>query len=238
MLWVSRLFLCSLVCAFLLCLRTTSVDAQEHPFQLTPSVERAFERYMNKGNRGAFALSLDGQHAGFSFCKHSAMCGWGQRNKSERTALQACQRIAGSVPCKIYAWRGRVIWEGEAPKVVHGTSAKHARCDRDKQRSVVSEEQIGWGDLTLSSKLMEAYHNFKGRPGTGYFFLSMSGGAYGYHFCEYESCNFDSCLAKAREACEDHSLVSCFMMADKTGLVWDGAVRGPGGRQLTGAADE
>ena len=232
---VRRLLLSSIAFLVMAFLSPPPLDAQEHPFELEPSVKANFERYMRKGNRGAFALSEDGRASAYSFCSLGAMCAWGQRHKFERLALQTCQRRSGQVPCKIYAWRGNIVWDGEAPRTTRSASAKHSRCDRDEQRSLVSEETVGWGNLTLSSKIFDAYQTFRSREGTGYFYLSMSGRAYGYQFCEYEDCDFGFCRVKAQEGCEKHSLVSCFMLADKTGVVWDGEVRGPGGRSLPGA---
>jgi hypothetical protein len=68
---------------------------------------------MNKVNRGAFAVSTDGNAVGWSFCPQYAGCA--QRTEFERIAIEACRSNSNGVPCKIYAWRGKVVWEGEAP---------------------------------------------------------------------------------------------------------------------------
>ena len=90
------------------------VSSGEQPATpLPPGLQPQFEAYMNKVNRGAFAVSVDGSAAGWSFCPQYAGCG--QRNEFERVALEGCRSISNGVPCKIYAWRGKVVWKGEAP---------------------------------------------------------------------------------------------------------------------------
>lgn len=237
MTWPRALFLASLASVLCLTAAAPRLSAQEHPFQLSPRVLQAFERYMNKVNRGAFALSIDGRSHGYSFCISSAMCASGQRLKFERAALQSCQKRPSDVPCKIYAWRGNIVWQGDAPPPITGMKAD-GTCDGELQREEAAQGRFGWGSLDLTKKIFEAYEAFKDREGTGYFFVSQSSSAYGYHLCEYSGCDFDACQAKAQQVCQKYTNATCFLMADKKGLLWDGAVRGPQGVSLLGTASE
>lgn len=206
----------------------TPLAAQEQTRELSPRLQTFFEKYMRKGNRAAFALSIDGKAAGFSYCPQHAMCGFAQRRKLERTALNSCRSASDGVACKIYAWRGNIVWEGPLPG-----GKKH--CTASGQRDALSDADQGRGDVTLSADVVKAYERFKAQDGTGYFAMPPTGASYYYQICEFTDCDFETCLERARRKCRGYAGSACQIMADKIGVVWRGELRGPDGTALPGS---
>ncbi len=200
--------------------------------KLYPKIQTTYERYLRKVHRGAFALSTDGRSAGFSYCTKTGMCGGAARHGHERSALEACRAGAGDVPCKIFAWRGRIVWEGPVP------GPGKPSCKPSGQRDALSEAHQGRGNVTLSPDVVNAYERFKAQDGTGYFAMPPSGASYYYQICEFTDCDFALCLERARRKCRGYAGSACHIMADKIGVVWRGELRGPDGTALPGSPSE
>jgi hypothetical protein len=96
--------------SIVLVLLSAPSQAQDDPYPLPPGLQPFFETYMHKHNRGAFAVSVDGRAAGYSYCQVAGPCG--RRDRIERRAIDSCMGVSEGVPCRLYAWRGTVVWEG------------------------------------------------------------------------------------------------------------------------------
>ena len=77
--------------------------------KLAPAVEALFNTYLNKPMPGVFAVSVDGRAASYNFCHVAIICA--ERRKVERHALERCRARSEGVPCRVYAWRGKVVWK-------------------------------------------------------------------------------------------------------------------------------
>lgn len=87
-----------------------SAQAQEHPFPLPLHIRTLFNEYTHKHNLGAFAISLDGRAAGYVYCQVAQVCG--RRGRTERAAVDRCLGVSNGVRCRVYAWRGKIVWDG------------------------------------------------------------------------------------------------------------------------------
>ena len=75
--------------------------------RMHPKIEALLQSYFNKPNPGAFAVSGDGNAAGYTFCSHAVVCS--QRRRTERHAIDVCREYSRGEPCEIYAWRGKIV---------------------------------------------------------------------------------------------------------------------------------
>ena len=77
------------------------------PIMLSEQVEQAFEQYKNEENPKHFAVSLDGEHYGYSICPDFKCQSGGQK-----VALESCMINSDGIGCKIFASGRTVIWDG------------------------------------------------------------------------------------------------------------------------------
>ena len=95
------------------------------PITLSKRVEQAFERYKNEDNPRNFAVSLDGEDYGYSFCPAFKCSATGQK-----VALDSCRKRSNGKDCKLYASRRSVIWDGP----VSSTSDVSAAAETQRHR--------------------------------------------------------------------------------------------------------
>lgn len=86
-----------------------SAQAQEHPFPLPLHIQTHFDGYLRKLGPGAFAISTDGRAVGYSYCEEAASCG--ARSLLEWLAMKTCLNASKGAPCRLYAWRGKIVWD-------------------------------------------------------------------------------------------------------------------------------
>lgn len=199
--------------------------AEDRADELHPKARAFFEEYRRKVHRGAFALSINGNSAGYNYCPKTGMCGV-QRHKLFRSAIQSCRVHSDGVPCKIFAWRGNIIWEGKIP------GPRKASCQSKDQRNDFADAHRGRGNVTVNEDVAKAYDSFRTQKGTGYFAMTLTGSSHSYQMCEFTDCDFTLCLERARANCSRYAGTECLILADKIGIVWRGDVRGPDGADL------
>ena len=204
-------------------------QAQDKVEQLYPEIRTFYEEYLRKVHRGAFAISENGNSAGYNYCPKTGMCGV-QRHKLFRSAIESCRVHSDGVPCKVFAWRGKVVWEGEVPGPGRRTSKS---CSSAGQRNPQSKALWGRGKLTLSEDATKAYERFSRNLGkAGYFVMAPDGSGHTYQFCNVDYCDFEDCLETALTKCRRYAGTDCHILADKVGVVWRGDVRRSDGRFL------
>ena len=209
------------------------VGAHGRADELHPEVRAFFEEYRRKVHRGAFALSVNGNSAGYNYCPKTGMCGV-QRNDLFRSAIQSCRVHSDGVPCKIFAWRGNIIWEGAIP----GSDQQSAgplgseNWYTPAQRRTIEDDHKGRGTVTLSENVAKAYERFRKQDGAGYFAMPPTGAGYYFKICKISNRDFESCLEETLSKCQEYVGSACHIFADKHGIVWKGKVRTPGGDVL------
>lgn len=105
-----RLIALAAIGAFTLAACQTNADFYGNgPITLSNNVTDGFERYKKNFNPGAFAISLDGRSAGWSYCP-AGQCGG---SNSLMLAIHSCQESGKT--CKIYAMGPTVVWNHSAP---------------------------------------------------------------------------------------------------------------------------
>ena len=77
--------------------------------KLSSGVQALLGSYMTKPMPGAFAVSVDGRAASYNYC--FVAVSRARRRLVEREALDSCRGYSDGVPCKIYAWRGKIVWD-------------------------------------------------------------------------------------------------------------------------------
>ena len=75
---------------------------------LSPMVQRGVNQYMAISDPGAFFVTPDGRHGGYSYCP-----GMGERCMESLMVLarQACEQNSGGRPCVLYAHGRRIVAE-------------------------------------------------------------------------------------------------------------------------------
>ena len=86
------------------------------PITLSLGCQLRFADFQSLDNPDSFAVSTDGRACGYSYCEEMACVGYG-----EQIAVESCERSSKSVPCKIYAFKNKVVWRKTLPPDVAKT---------------------------------------------------------------------------------------------------------------------
>ena len=89
----------------------TPPDVGKGEVMITPAVQARYQEFQELDGRAYFAISTDGKGFGYSFCSNYR-CARGGR----ALAISSCEIRSKGIPCKIYADRSGVVWDG--PTVV------------------------------------------------------------------------------------------------------------------------
>lgn len=74
---------------------------------VTEEVQAAYRYFREAREPLFFALSIDGQGFGLTFCPTPRPC---RRATARANALRLCERNSGGTPCQIYADDRRILW--------------------------------------------------------------------------------------------------------------------------------
>jgi hypothetical protein len=85
----------------------TNPDAGDGPLSMTYKTKAAFDNYLKLQNPFWFAVSIDGQSSGWSYCTSGSNC-----TGTSYDAISYCESSSKGTPCKLYAQGRNVIWEG------------------------------------------------------------------------------------------------------------------------------
>ena len=88
------------------------------PITLSPRAAAGFQAYKNAGLPVAFAVSVDGRTYGYVYCTGSPC----RITRSSQAAIQNCQQSSGGTPCKVFALRREIKWDGEVSGLGGGGS--------------------------------------------------------------------------------------------------------------------
>ncbi len=95
------------------------------PIKLAPHVQDGFQEFLREGNGAwAFAVTPDGWHYSYVYCKGGGGCGG--RPQAATRAVELCERRSKGRDCKIYAINGEVVWKHDAAPADLSTSASGA----------------------------------------------------------------------------------------------------------------
>lgn len=87
-------------------LKKVSAETGNGPITLSSRAKRHFGKYLSEPYPEYFAVSLDGKYGGYSLCYHDHCDGDGLK----AIAISSCVRRSQGRECKIYAFKGKVIW--------------------------------------------------------------------------------------------------------------------------------
>lgn len=87
--------------------RKVKTEVGSGPITLSSRAQRKFRQYLEEPYPEYFAVTLDGAYAGYSLCYHDSCDGPGLK----AIAVSACERSGGGRNCKLYAFKGKVIWK-------------------------------------------------------------------------------------------------------------------------------
>lgn len=77
------------------------------PITLSGHAKRQYRRYLEEPYPEYFAVSFDGKYGGYSLCYHANCDSPGLK----AIAVSACAHDSKGLDCKLYAYRGKVIWK-------------------------------------------------------------------------------------------------------------------------------
>jgi uncharacterized short protein YbdD (DUF466 family) len=104
------------VAALLLAGCFEDVERARYGIPLSPSAERTYQQYLEQlrhGKPGSFAVSRDGRHAAYAYCKEMRCnleeTGYGMK------AVELCNERVGPDACVLYAVRGRPVFDEPPP---------------------------------------------------------------------------------------------------------------------------
>jgi len=95
-----------LICALALAGCATDSYYGRGPIVLNPSMERCFENYLAHDNPRYFALAVNGRTCGYTYCPTQRCDSLDLAN-----ALSYCESRSHGVPCKVFAYQRRIVWE-------------------------------------------------------------------------------------------------------------------------------
>lgn len=78
------------------------------PLTMSAETNRIFQQYQSRPEPMAFAVSNDGRHSGYFYCKEKGAC---LNADAKAAALNDCRQNSGE-SCKIYALGKDVVWNG------------------------------------------------------------------------------------------------------------------------------
>jgi len=99
-----RLF--ALGCALLAGCTANSDYVGSGPIELGPQAQRVYTDYLERPNPVMFAVTEDGAYGYYSYCDTTNCYA-----QTQAQITDACRRAYGQ-PCKVYAKRRTVIWQG------------------------------------------------------------------------------------------------------------------------------
>lgn len=94
----------------------TDPDYGQGPLSLSFRVKAMFDEYSRLSNPFAFAVSIDGNYAGWTYCSQG-VAGTGCQ-ATPHAAVSYCESASRGIPCKIYAVGRNVVWQG-GPVTLH-----------------------------------------------------------------------------------------------------------------------
>lgn len=150
------------------------------PITLTPRVEQGYREYLsNEGGAFAFAVSTTGRSYGYIYCKGGSACaGLG---KAAYDAISHCEAHSNGVPCKLYDFRGNIVWEG----------AKEPADEANRSvASGIPDAHLPTREKILSPSQGQAYEEYLARLEhddikTGAFYVEEKGYGYAWQTSRY-----------------------------------------------------
>ena len=88
------------------------------PLTLSPKTQAAFEAYKNENGPIAFFVAIDGKAYGYRKCASSSCSVYDNTIQAQKL----CEKHSRGLPCKIYARKRNIVWEG----AIHGTASEPA----------------------------------------------------------------------------------------------------------------
>ena len=83
-------------------------DVGQGPLHLTPAIADLYEKYKKEFIPYYFVVSTDGRSGNYVYCENACRP-FGARTQ----ALSGCEANSHGVPCKIFARRVDIVWEGQ-----------------------------------------------------------------------------------------------------------------------------
>lgn len=203
---MKELAIIALLALALMGCQVTNRDIGGGPLHLSPSVENRLQAYLATPSRMYFAVSVDGQHFGYSYCPDGP---YACEEDTGAVALRSCQRKSRGVPCKIYAMDGEIVWKSaersEAPQRV--------------------KTEVGRGPISLSLQTETTFKKYLDLESPEYFAVTADGERSGYSFCWRPPCLNPGLKAMAVEHCQRMSGgLSCYIYAIGRKIVWEGKI--------------
>ncbi|MGI9418799.1 MAG: hypothetical protein ACR2RA_13270 [Geminicoccaceae bacterium] len=78
------------------------------PITLSPQAQQNFEEYKTARSPGYFVVTEDGLGSFYNYCS-SGRC----YRTSSNEVIHRCEENAGGRACKVYASKGKVVWQEE-----------------------------------------------------------------------------------------------------------------------------
>lgn len=94
----------------------TDPDYGQGPLSLSYRVKANFDEYLRLSNPFTFAVSIDGNYSGWTYCPQG-VAGTGCQ-ATPHAAVSYCESASRGIPCKVYAVGRNVVWQG-GPVTLH-----------------------------------------------------------------------------------------------------------------------
>lgn len=203
-----RLFILLLAGLVMAGCQTTSDLDGSGPITLSTENRVMFDRYMKERRPLAFAIAIDGRSgASYRYCPDIAC---GSETTSPFKAIKSCERRSNGVPCKLFARKHEIVWQGYTGDA--GTGIAHVNW----------KEHIGDGLINLDHAqrrgLKEYLSKKLERSPYGVFVASTKGGwAWAWQNSTRDAAKY------AIDICNRQKLGNCQIFAVGRELAWTGS---------------